>query len=295
MMGQEQGQQFVNIQYEEQVVDQYLSGDTASRVLATLEYYTYRSINKPVPGIFAKYNGKNNSGMTKNLIQLKRQLKTHVLSFLASHQDMVNLYGSFPFPENFGEKECKKFITTCKNLVKDQDVKVYCDHLLSIIKKDYQKVLDFYYKTQQKGKRPEMDPQTQINKFMPAIGQADYNAQRAAKMAQEGSYRHTIDINEKAKKTLLIQNSFNRCLNSLSSYISGLLSEDDICLELNEFYNEFRANENYFSFPPGFNDKNITIMLNRWGKRSDNAFLYCSIFGNILSKNYLAVEQGLIR
>ena len=294
-MNQEQKQLFYDMQYEEQVVDQYLSGDTASRVLATLEYYTYRSINKSVPGIFAKYNGKNNSGMTKNLNQLKRQLKTHVLSFLASHQDMINLYGSYPFPENLSEKECKNFITTCKNLVKDPEVKVYCDHLLLIIKKDYQKVLDFYYKNQQKGKRPEMDPQTQINKFMPAIGQADYNAQKAAKMAQEGNYKHTIDINEKAKKTFLIQNSFNRCLNSLKSYISGKLSEDYICSELKDFCNEFKANEDYFSFPPGLDNINIKEMLNSWSKKSDNAFLYCSIFGNILARNYLEVEKGLLR
>lgn len=39
----------VNKQYEEQIVDQYLSGDTAARVFATLEYYTYRSNQKPVP------------------------------------------------------------------------------------------------------------------------------------------------------------------------------------------------------------------------------------------------------
>ena len=58
---------FVNKKIEEQIVDQYLCGDTASRVFATLEYFTYRSINQKVPGIFAKYNGKNNSGMTKTL------------------------------------------------------------------------------------------------------------------------------------------------------------------------------------------------------------------------------------
>ena len=190
---------FVDVKQQEQVIDQYLSGDTVSRVFATLEYYTYRSINKPVPGIFSKYNGKNNSGETKNLVQLKRQLKTHVLSFLASYQDMINSYGSFPYPNNFSEKDCKNFIKNCKNLVSDPDVKEYCDNLLSIINKDFQKVIDYYYRSQNKGKKPEMDPQAQLNHFMPAIGQADYNAQKAAKLAEEGKYKHVIDINENAK------------------------------------------------------------------------------------------------
>ena len=100
---------FVNTKLEEQIVDQYLSGDTACRVFASLEYFTYRSINHPVPGIFAKYNGTNNSGNTKSLPQLKRQLKTHVLSFLASHQDMINTYGKYVYPNNFSAKDTKNF------------------------------------------------------------------------------------------------------------------------------------------------------------------------------------------
>ena len=119
----------IDQQAEDQIIDQYLSGDTACRVFATLEYYTYRSVQKPVPGIFAKYNGKNNSGMTKSLEQLKRQLRTHVLSFLSSHEDMVSNYGSFPYPNNFSERDTKNFIKTCQNIVQDPEVKTYCEHL----------------------------------------------------------------------------------------------------------------------------------------------------------------------
>ena len=141
---------FVDKQYEAQIVDQYLSGDTACILFATLEYYTYRSINTHVPRIFAKYNGKNNSGMTKTLDKLKRQLKTHVLSFLSSHQDMINSYGIYPYPNNFIEKDAKKFILTCEKLIKDPEVKIHCKNLIAIINKDYQTVLNYYLKIQKK-------------------------------------------------------------------------------------------------------------------------------------------------
>ena len=278
-------QTFVNQQAEEQIIDQYLSGDTACRVFATLEYYTYRSIQKPVPGIFAKYTGKNNSGVTKSLEQLKRQLKTHVLSFLSSHQDMVNNYGIYPYPNNFSEKDTKNFIRTCQSIVKDPEVKMYCEHLLDIIKKDYQKVIK-YYQSLKKDKKPEMDPQTQINKFMPAIGESAYNQEKAAKMAREGKYVHNVDINEKAKKRALIQGHFINCLNTLNSYISGYLGEYEIHSELEEFFNEFKSNDLFFQFPRGYEENKVSALITDWSKKDRNSKFYCQLFMLILQKNY---------
>lgn len=106
--------------------------------------------------------------MTKTLEQLNKQLKTHVLSFLASHQDMINTYGKYLYPNNFSEKDAKNFILTCKKLVKDPEVKIYCKNLISIINKDYQTVLNYYMNIQKK-KKVEMDPNEQIEKFMPAV------------------------------------------------------------------------------------------------------------------------------
>lgn len=284
---------FINQQYEDQIVDQYLSGDTACRVFATLEYYTYRSIQKPVPGIFAKYNGKNNSGITKSLEQLKRQLKTHVLSFLASHQDMINVYGSYPFPNNFKEKDVKAFINNCEKQIKDPEVKIYCNHLISILKKDYQTVLN-YYKNMQKKNRPEMDPKTQISKYMPAIGYSYQNEEKATKLAREGKYTHTIDINELAKRKMLIQSSFMNCIDSLSHYSNGLILEDEIHKELEEFLQCFKENENFFEYPQGYNDKTTKTMISHIARRSENAKFYCMVFSSILTRQYDSASKMLL-
>lgn len=283
---------FVNQQAEDQIIDQYLSGDTACRVFATLEYYTYRSVQKPVPGIFTKYIGKNNSCITKSLEQLKRQLKTHVLSFLSSHQDMVNNYGSYPYPNNFSEKETKDFIRTCQNIVKDPEVKIYCEHLINIIKKDYQKVIK-YYQSIKKEKKPEMDPQTQINKFMPAIGESAHNEEKAAKMAREGKFVHNFDIDESAKKRALIQGNFINCLNTLKNYISGYLGDNEIYIELEEFYNDFKSNELFFQFPRGYEEYKIKALISNWEKKDENAKFYCKIFMYILQKNYVIAAKYL--
>ena len=92
---------YVNKLLEKQKKDQYKCSDILKRVFATLEYYTYRSINKTGPCIFAEYNGKNNSWRTKTLEELKSQLKTGVLSFLESHQDMINIFIYFFLVNNF--------------------------------------------------------------------------------------------------------------------------------------------------------------------------------------------------
>ena len=284
---------FVNTQLEEQIVDQYLSGDTACRVFASLEYFTYRSINHPVPGIFAKYNGTNNSGNTKNLPQLKRQLKTHILSFLASHQDMINTYGKYVYPNNFSEKDTKNFIKTCQKLVTDQDVKIYCDLLICIINKEYQKVVNHFYNTQKNQRKPEMDPNTQIRKFMPALGQSYQNEEKAAKLAREGKYVHQVDINEEAKKRILIQGSFLNCIHSITNFINGLLGKEDLVQQLEEFYKDFQELSKYFQYPKGYNDKNINILIDHWSKNKNVAF-YSEIFKQILLKNYNFVDAALI-
>ena len=145
--------------------------------------------------------------MTKILEQLKRKLKTHVLSFLASHQDMINTYGKYPYPNNFSEKDAKNFILTCKKLVKDPEVKIYCKNLISIINKDYRTVLNYYMNIQKK-KKVEMDPNEQIEKFMPAVGYSYEIEHKSAKIARNGNYEHKIDINEYAKKKLMLKEIF---------------------------------------------------------------------------------------
>jgi len=272
---------YVNKQKEEQIVDQYLCGDTASRVFATLEYYTYRSINQKVPGIFAKYNGKNNSGMTKTLVQLKRQLKTHVLSFLASHQDMINNYGSYPYPNNFKEKDARNFILTCEKLVKDPDVKMYCKNLISIINKDYQTVID-YYMNSQKQKKPEMDPNQQIKRFMPAVGMSYELEQNAANMAQQGRYEHRIDIDEKAKKKLDAQASFLNVMDSLRHYSKALLTKADIEKATIDFYNDFIQNYGSFEYPIGYDETTTKVILHQLSSKNKNLEFYCLVVNYIL-------------
>ena len=316
---------FVDKQYEAQIVDQYLSGDTACRVFATLEYYTYRSINSHVPGIFAKYNGKNNSGMTKTLDQLKRQLKTHVLSFLASHQDMINSYGIYPYPNNFTEKDAKKFILTCEKLVKDPEVKIHCKNLIAIINKDYQTVLNYYLKIQKKNK-PEMDPKIQVKKFMPAIGISIENKEKANqqdvilnngekkiqykidtiikrnrenveytnKLAQEGKYEHKIDINEIAKKKMEIQGSFINILDCLRYYSSALLSDEELQKNLEDFYNEFKENDNIFEYPNGYSEKTTRTILARLSQKNENLRFFCLIVNCIISRDYNSAKNMLL-
>ena len=270
---------------EEQIVDQYLCGDTASRVFATLEYFTYRSINKQVPGIFAKYNGKNNSGMTKTLEQLKRQLKTHVLSFLASHQDMINNYGSYPYPNNFKEKDARNFILTCEKLVKDPDVKIHCKNLISIINQDYQTVLNYYMNTQ-KIKKAEMDPNEQIKKFMPAVGMSYELEQKAASLAQKGRFEHKIEINELAKKKLDVQASFLNVMESLRHYAASYLSKEEIQKNIEDFYNDFIQNYDYFEYPDGYDQMTTKAILYRLSTKNKNLQFYCLIVNYIILKKF---------
>lgn len=276
---------FVNKKIEEQIVDQYLCGDTASRVFATLEYFTYRSINQKVPGIFAKYNGKNNSGMTKTLEQLKRQLKTHVLSFLASHQDMINNYGSYPYPNNFKEKDARNFILTCEKLVKDPDVKIHCQNLISIINQDYQKVLNYYMNAQKK-KKAEMDPNEQIKKFMPAVGMSYELEQKAASLAQNGRFEHKIEINELAKKKLESQGSFLNIMESLRHYAAAYLSKEDIEKNIGDFYNDFIQNYDYFEYPSGYDQRTTKAILHQLSTRNKNLEYYCLIVNYILLRKF---------
>ena len=276
---------FVNKKIEEQIVDQYLCGDTASRVFATLEYFTYRSINQKVPGIFAKYNGKNNSGMTKTLEQLKRQLKTHVLSFLASHQDMINNYGSYPYPNNFKEKDARNFILTCEKLVKDPDVKIHCQNLISIINQDYQKVLNYYMNAQKK-KKAEMDPNEQIKKFMPAVGMSYELEQKAANLAQNGRFEHKIEINELAKKKLDSQASFLNIMESLRYYAAAYLSKEEIEKNIGDFYNDFIQNYDYFEYPSGYDQKTTKAILHQLSAKNKNLEYYCLIVNYILLRKF---------
>ena len=83
--------------------------------------------------------------MTKTLEQFKRQLKTHIFSFLASHQDMINSYGNYSYRNNFPEKDVRKFILVCQKLVKDPDVNIYYNILIAIINKDYQSLFKLLY------------------------------------------------------------------------------------------------------------------------------------------------------
>lgn len=202
--------------------------------------------------------------MTKTLEQLKRQLKTHVLSFLASHQDMINNYGNYPYPNNFPEKDVRKFILTCQKLVKDPDVKIYCNNLIAIINKDYQSVLNYYMNTQKK-KVVEMDPNMQIQKFLPAVGYSYEIEHKAAKMAQNGKFEHKIDIDENAKKKLDIQASFLNIIEALRHYGNALLSDEEIHNNLVDFYNEFIEKCDIFEFPNGYDEKttnNSSLFIN---------------------------------
>ena len=102
--------------------------------------------------------------MTKVLEQFKMQLKTHVLSFLTSNPDKINNYGIYLYPNNFSEKDAKNFIFACQKFVKEHKVKIYCNNLIDITNRDYQRVLNNYMNTQKK-KVVGMDPNMRIQKF----------------------------------------------------------------------------------------------------------------------------------
>lgn len=205
---------------------------------------------------------------------------------------MIKLYGNYPYPHNFTERNAKSFIFTCEKTIKDPEVKIYCQHLIAIINKDYQKVLNFY-KSTQKNNIPEMEPNEQIRKFMPAIGYSYQNEEKAAKLAQEGKYIYNIDINEKAKKQTMIKANFLNCLDSLSHFTNGLLSEDDIYKDLEDFYNDFKENYRFFEYPIGYNLKNTQSILSHLTMRNKSVELFCVIFINILLKQFEAASKML--
>ena len=223
--------------------------------------------------------------MTKTLEQLKRQLKTHVLSFLASHQDMINNYGSYPYPNNFKEKDARNFILTCEKLVKDPDVKIHCQNLISIINQDYQKVLNYYMNAQKK-KKAEMDPNEQIKKFMPAVGMSYELEQKAANLAQNGRFEHKIEINELAKKKLDTQASFLNIMESLRYYAAAYLSKEEIEKNIGDFYNDFIQNYDYFEYPSGYDQKTTKAILHQLSAKNKNLEYYCLIVNYILLKKF---------
>ena len=223
--------------------------------------------------------------MTKTLEQLKRQLKTHVLSFLASHQDMINNYGSYPYPNNFKEKDARNFILTCEKLVKDPDVKIHCQNLISIINQDYQKVLNYYMNAQKK-KKAEMDPNEQIKKFMPAVGMSYELEQKAASLAQNGRFEHKIEINELAKKKLESQGSFLNIMESLRHYAAAYLSKEDIEKNIGDFYNDFIQNYDYFEYPSGYDQRTTKAILHQLSTKNKNLEYYCLIVNYILLRKF---------
>ena len=140
-----------------------------------------------------------------------------------------------------------------------------------------------------------MDPQTQINKFMPAIGESAHNEEKASKMAREGKFVHKVKINEKKKKKALIQGNFINSLNTLKNYISGFLGEYDIHNELKEFYLDFKANDLFFQYPRGYEEYKVRAQILEWSKKDANAKFYCELFMLILQKNYVMAENYLYR
>ena len=272
---------YVNKLLEKQKEDQYKCSDILKRVFATLEYYTYRSINKTGPCIFAEYNGKNNSWRTKTLEELKSQLKTGVLSFLESHQDMINKYGTYPYPNNFEKENALNFILTCEKLVKDPDVKIHCKNLIYIINQNYQTVID-YYMNIQKQKQVKMESNPQIKKLMGIVGMSYELEQKEANLAETGKYEHNVDIDKKAKKKLDSQGSFLNVMESLRYYAKAYLSKEDIEKAITDFYNDFVENYSYFEYPNGYDDRTTKAIFHQLSLKNKNLEYYCLIVNFIL-------------
>lgn len=117
--------------------EQAYSNEILCRMLSTAECYFYRVINKSLEReIFGYYNGFN-SGNTKSLEHLKKQLLNEIEIFKCSYEDYIYHYDKYDFPINLTMENILNVINQWKYYLiryqKDKEIKYY-DSICELIK-----------------------------------------------------------------------------------------------------------------------------------------------------------------
>ena len=203
--------------------EQAYSNEILCRMLSTAECYFYRVINKsPEREIFGYYNGFN-SGNTKSLEHLKKQLLNEIEIFKCSYEDYIYHYDKYDFPINLTMENILNVINQWKYYLiryqKDKEIKYY-DSICELIKGNSGICFRKEIKELNKGKVNKYGQvsrqlmknipyiQEKAEKFVQRIRENAKNGIYEVKVALYGKYEDDYDLIE-GQKHYNVQNTDN--------------------------------------------------------------------------------------
>ena len=91
-----------------------------------------------------------------------------------------------------------------------------------------------------------------------------------------------------------IEGSFINILDCLRHYSSALLSDEELQKNLEDFYNEFKENDNIFEYPNGYSEKTTRTILACLSQKNQNLRFFCLIVNCIISRDYNSAKNILL-
>ena len=285
---------------EEMACDIKLSGDTFIRMMSSLENVIYRGCKMIPPGIFNKYD-EYNSGSTKELDKLRRQLKIQIKVFLSSYQDMVEKNkGKYPFPSNFPKEKTMKLIDKFKTLAITNNTgdDLYCEAVESIFKDDHDKV---YLLLPNNSKNKGLAPEIQIKYFTKVNGKVYDTTEKAVKEFREkGAINNNVEIDENKINAIINADPIHEVYRNfkLLATFTNKENENILLNKIIDFFNFHSRQVRGYEFPRNFNQKGfldlINYYLNTYQNNPTNVFYYfSSIIMKILKYDYKGAEAML--
>lgn len=188
----------MNIQLQStlKLEEQAYSNEILCRMLSTAECYFYRVLNKtPEEEIFGYYNGFN-SGNTKSLEHLKKQLLNEIELFKTSYEDYVYQYKKYDFPVNLTMKNILNIIEQWKHyLISYQKYKEieYYESISELIKGNLGVCFRKEIKELNKGK---VNTYGQVSKqLMKNIPYIQEKAEKFVQRIRENAKKGIFDVN----------------------------------------------------------------------------------------------------
>ena len=286
---------------EELACDIKLSGDTFIRMMSCLENVIYRGCGMIPPRIFDKYD-EYNSGSSKVLDKLRRQLKIQIKVFLASYQDIVlKNKGKYSFPKNFSKEKVLKLIDKFKTMAINNNTEdyIYCEAIECIFKGEHDKVYLLLPNTDINNKG--LDPELQIKHFTEVNGKVFETTEKAINEFRErGEINNIVEIDENKINDIINADPINEVYRyfKLLTTFPNKENQDMIHKKIIDFFNFHSQQVTGYSFPRNFDQKNFLLLiknnlLNNKNNSSNPLYYYSSIMDRILKYDYQGVKNML--
>ena len=285
---------------EEMACDIKLSGDTFIRMMSCLENVIYRGCKMNPPGIFNKYD-EYNSGSSKSLDKLRRQLKIQIKVFLSSYQDIViKNKGKYSFPKNFPKEKVSKLIDSFKTMAISNNTgdDIYCQAIECIFNGNHDKVYLLLPNTDiNKG----LDPELQIKHFTKVNGKVFETTEKAInEFREKGEINNTVEIDENKINDIINVDPINEVYRYFKLLTTFPTEENQGILraKIDDFLKFHCKQVKGYDFPRNFDQKNFLELIKgnlmKYKNVPTNPFYYySSIMMKILNYDYQGAENML--